>query len=340
MNKSMNEVLVRTIVKKAIRNLKIDPERTIRNLVDMAVQFADSRFQQEFYSCAQRILSNDHSGYYTLAKDSLSQVNEETLLNFSMNLGYNGLYLGAKNTREFRQREGYHIPWTISLTVMQDTLCDLHHELICQGEELGIHTWQLFSNHGIYECLTLAQCHPDSSFVIFCDVNAIDLNVLDYADNIHNVALMIPYDADADILSELLRSSGMLYGIYHCYTEQNLPQLLSGELVGDIQQLHPAVTVLMPRFHGQDQLTAQAYDWIGRERIAQVCTTIPWELYRDTMLVDSIISGTGHWIGFDIYGQLNTEQGVCHDPELNLRRHALTQILKRAFPLTKGTDQA
>ena len=96
MNKSMNEVLVRTIVKKAIRNLKIDPERTIRNLVDMAVQFADSRFQQEFYSCAQRILSNEHSGYYTLAKDSLSQVNEETLLNSSMNLGYNGLYLGAK----------------------------------------------------------------------------------------------------------------------------------------------------------------------------------------------------------------------------------------------------
>ena len=51
MNKSMNEVMVRTIVKKAIRNLKTDPERTIRNLVDMAVQFADSRFQQEFYSC-------------------------------------------------------------------------------------------------------------------------------------------------------------------------------------------------------------------------------------------------------------------------------------------------
>ncbi|MBR2420720.1 MAG: hypothetical protein IKB09_00030, partial [Oscillospiraceae bacterium] len=225
MKKSMNEIMVRTIVKKAIRNLKTDPERTIRNLVDMAAQFADSRFQQEFYSCAQRILSDEHSGYYTLAKDSLSQVNEETLLNFSMNLGYNGLYLGAQNIREIRQREGYHIPWTISLTVMQDALCDLHHELICQGEELGIHTWQLFSNHGIYECLTLAQCHPDSSFVIFCDVNAIDLNVLDHADNIHNVALMIPYDADADILSELLRSSGMLYGIYHCYTEQNLPQL-------------------------------------------------------------------------------------------------------------------
>ena len=70
MNKSMNEVMVRTIVKKAIRNLKTDPERTICNLVDMAFQFADSRFQQEFYSCAQRILSNAYSGYYVLAKDS------------------------------------------------------------------------------------------------------------------------------------------------------------------------------------------------------------------------------------------------------------------------------
>lgn len=337
MKKSMNEIMVRTIVKKAIRNLKTDPERTIRNLVDMAAQFADSRFQQEFYSCAQRILSDEHSGYYTLAKDSLSQVNEETLLNFSMNLGYNGLYLGAQNIREIRQREGYHIPWTISLTVMQDALCDLHHELICQGEELGIQTWHLFSNNGIYECLTLAESHPDSAFVIFCDANDIDLTVLDYADEIHNIALLVPYNADADVLCELLRASGMFYGIYHCYTAGNLPDLLSGELLEDMQQLHPAVTVFMPRFHGQTLLRGRAYDWITRERTAQKCTAIPWELYSDTLLVDSIISGQGRWVGFDVYGQLNTEEGLCHDPELNILKNDLPTILRQAFPLTKGT---
>ena len=100
MKKSMNEIMVRTIVKKAIRDFKTDPERTIRNLVDMALQFSDSAFQQEFYSAAQRLLSDEKSGYYDLVKDTITRVNEETLLTFSMNLGYNGLYLGAKRIRE------------------------------------------------------------------------------------------------------------------------------------------------------------------------------------------------------------------------------------------------
>ena len=147
MKKSMNEVMVRTIVKKAIRDFKTDPERTIRNLVDMALQFSDSAFQQQFYSAAQRLLSDEKNGYYDLVKDTITRVNEQTLLTFSMNLGYNGLYLGAKRIRETAD---YHIPWSISLTVGEDALCDRHHILVDQGEELGIHTWHLFYNHGIY----------------------------------------------------------------------------------------------------------------------------------------------------------------------------------------------
>lgn len=338
--KSMNEIMVRTIVKKAIRDFKTDPERTIRNLVDMALQFSDSAFQQRFYSVAQRLLSDEKSGYYDLVKNTITKINEQTLLTFSMNLGYNGLYLGAKKIRETAQREGYHIPWTVSLAVGEDALCDRLHALVDQGEALGIHTWHLFSNHGIYECLTLAESHPDSSFAIFCAGNEIDLRLLDYADDIHNIALFIPYDEDADVVCELLQASGMLYGIYHCYTDTNLPALESGELMEDIQQLHPAVAVLMPQFHCQQQLRERAYGWINRARVEQKCRTIPWELYSDTILVDDIISGEGCWIGFDSYGQLNTESGLCREPELNLFRQDLPAILKQAFPLKKeGTQE-
>lgn len=332
MKKSMNEVMVRTIVKKAIRDLKTDPERTIRNLVDMALQFADSRFQQEFYASAQRLLSDEKSGYYALVKDTISKINEETLLTFSMNLGYNGLYEGGRTIRQVQEQYGYHIPWSLSLAVGEDSIRDSHHRLIDQSEALGIHTWHLFSNHGIYECLTLAQCHPDSSFVIFCGKQEIDLTVLDYADDIHNIALFIPYDEDADVLSELLRASGMLYGIYHSYTEDTLPELESGALLRDIQQLHPAVVVFMPRFHCQQQLRDRVYTWITGTRLAQECHTIPWELYSDSLQVDEILSGSLCWVGFDSYGQLNTDTGICREPGLNLFEQDLPAILKQAFP--------
>ncbi len=338
MKKSMNEVMVKTIVKKAIRDLKTDPERTIRNLVDMALQFSDSPFQQEFYSDTQRLLTNEKSGYYDLVKETITKIDEETLLTFSMNLGYNGLYQGAKQIRATEQREGCHIPWSIALTMEEDSLCDRHHGLVMEGEALGIHTWYLFSHHGIYECLTLAQCHPDSAFILFCDHQEIDLSVLDYADNIHNIALAVPYDEDADVLCGLLQASGILYGVYHCYSEKNLPALESGELIGDIQQLHPAVTILMPQFHCQQQLRERAYAWITQARLAQECRTIPWELYSDSLLVDDIISGKTSWVGFDGYGQLNTENGIRRESELNLFRNDLPTILKQAFPLKKGTE--
>jgi len=70
MENSVNRIMVNTIVKKAIHDLKTDPERTVRNLVDMALKFADSRFQQQFYSGAQSLLTNENSGYYTLVRRS------------------------------------------------------------------------------------------------------------------------------------------------------------------------------------------------------------------------------------------------------------------------------
>ena len=130
MEQSVNRIMVNTIVKKAIHDLKSDPERTVRNLIDMALKFADSRFQQQFYSGAQSLLTNEKSAYYDLVKDTVVQVNEETLLTFGMNLGYNGLYEGSK---KIRSEQNYNIPWTVSLTMTEGKLYDQHHKTIVLG---------------------------------------------------------------------------------------------------------------------------------------------------------------------------------------------------------------
>ena len=336
MENSVNRIMVNTIVKKAIHDLKSDPERTVRNLVDMALKFADSRFQQQFYSGAQRLLTNEQSAYYDLVKDTITQVKEETLLTFGMNLGYNGLYEGSKKIRNV---EEHNIPWTISLSVTEGKLYDQHHRTIDQGEKMGIHTWHLFSGHGIYECMTLAQHHPDSAFVIFCGSHEIGWEVLDYADELHNIALMVPYDEDADVVCDMLRVSGILYGLYFTYTQKDLDSIESGELLHDMEQLHPCFSILKPQFPCQKALRDQVYDWITKARLGQEFKTIPWEMYGDMLLVDSVISEVPHWAGFDEYGQLNTDQGVDRTYGLNIFINELPEILKRAFP-KEGMDQA
>ena len=338
MENSVNRIMVTTIVKKAIRDLKSDPERTVRNLVDMGLKFADSRFQQEFYSAAQNLLSNEQSGYYGLVKDTVTKIEEETLLTFSMNLGYNGLYLGARKIRTAEEQEGFNIPWTVSLSMTEGKLFDQHHKVIEQGEAMGIHTWHLFSNHGIYECLNLARSHPESAFVIFCGSHEINLHLLDCADDIHNIALLVPYDADCDTVCSLLREAGQLYGIYYSYSAKDLDRIESGELMEDMQQLYPAVVILKPKFPCEQDLRSKVHSWIARARLEQKYHTLPWEMYGDMLLVDSIISSESCWVGFDEYGQLNTENGIVRTHGLNIFHNGLPDILKRAFPRQKGTN--
>lgn len=332
MENSVNRIMVETIVKKAIRDLKTDPDRTVRNLVDMALHFADSRFQEQFYSSAQRLLANEKSGYYDLVKETLAKVNEESLLTFGMNIGYNGLYDGSKKIRATEERDGFNVPWTVALTISEGKVYDHHHRTIEMGEKMGIHSWQLFSDRGFFDCLNIAQSHPDSSFVVFCDTGELGWGELDYLDGIPNICIMVPYDEDADVVSDMLRISGVLYGLYYSFEEQDLSAIESGALLHDMEQLHPAFSVLVPQYLCQRELCGRVYRWIEEARLSQEFKTIPWALYEDTMWVDSVISDDPVWVGFDQYGQLNTERGVDRRNGLNIFAHELPEILKRAFP--------
>lgn len=333
MENSVNRIMVNTIVKKAIHDIKIDPERTVRNLIDMALKFADSKFQKQFYSIAQSMLTNEQSSYYTLVKDTITKVNEETLLTFSMNLGYNGLYEGSQ---KIRSNARHSVPWNIALTITEGKLYDRHHRTIEQGEKLGIHTWHLFSNHGIFECLTLAQAHPDSAFVILAGNHEISWSVLDCAEEIHNIAIMIPFDKDSDTVCDMLRISGILFGLYDTYTEKDLEAIESGALLQDMEQFHPAFAMLKPQFPCQQALRERVYRWITQARLSQEYKTIPWELYGDTMLVDGVISEIPRWVGFDEYGQLHTENGIDRTYGLNIFVNELPEVLNRVFPNQKG----
>lgn len=332
MGENMNYVLVKTLVSKAIRDIKTDPERTVRNLVDMALQFSDSRFQRQFFSIASKILSDEHSGYYSLVSDTLTKVNEEALLTVSMNLGYNGLYCGSKYIRSHEAADGYNIPWTVALSVSGEQDQGRVHNIIRQGEGLGIRTWHLFSNKSICDCLTTAAGHPDSAFICFCESDELDMNVLDLATETKNTILLVPYDKHADVTCGLLREGGILYGLYYSYKDEDAEEIESGELIQDMQQLYPAVCVFKPKKDCSAECHNRVYRWIKGIRLEQRFRTILWEMYEDMMLVDEVISDEPCWVGFDSDGQLNTYTKKCANTKWNINSQDLPEILKQAFP--------
>ena len=53
MENSMSKLLVGSIVKRTLKEMNEDPDRGIWNLVDMALQFSDGRFQEDFFTTTQ-----------------------------------------------------------------------------------------------------------------------------------------------------------------------------------------------------------------------------------------------------------------------------------------------
>ena len=101
MTNSISRVLIETIVRKTLRDIEESPERSTRNLVDMALQFSNGRFQKYFLETARGMLENENSAYYALVRDAVGNIDHERLLNFGMNVGYNSCTSGARRIREW-----------------------------------------------------------------------------------------------------------------------------------------------------------------------------------------------------------------------------------------------
>lgn len=88
--------LIQTVVRQKLNAIKSDPERSLRNLVDMGLSFAASSEQKRFLQQAQRTLQDENSAYYRIIYDMALHVDTEHLMGFGMNLGYNSLTAGAR----------------------------------------------------------------------------------------------------------------------------------------------------------------------------------------------------------------------------------------------------
>ena len=104
MTANTSRILIETTVRKTIKDIANDPERSIRRVVDMAVNFSNGRFQKHLFVSAQKMLSNDQSAYYSLVRDTVGNINTEKLVHFGMNLGYNSCTAGAKILREIEEK--------------------------------------------------------------------------------------------------------------------------------------------------------------------------------------------------------------------------------------------
>ena len=335
MGDAFSKILIQTTVRKAIRDIRETPQRSTRNLVDMALNFASGRFQQEFFQMAQKMLSDERSAYYTLLQDLATHVDEEKLMTFGMNVGYNSATFGAKRIRHLEETVGYNIPWTLFLEMDRTSVIqhgERYHALIEAGEEMGIFTWMVFSHSCAADCIELAARHPNSAFVIFCDHAEINWSLIDCASDLNNLMLAVPVDENAELTCDLLREAGLMYSVYTAYAEEDLSRIRSGDLFCDMEQLHPVFSAFIPKPGCPQSVQTLAYEAIHTARMAQTHATMLWELRRDCIVVDRIISGDGCWAGFSADGVFHGIDENGKEQSFAVTDSSLEELFKQAFP--------
>ena len=184
MSHTLSPRLIETVVRKMLRDAKDSPERSLRNVVDLALHFSVSPAQERFFDTARQILRDEHSAYYSLVRDLLFHVDEERLVSFGMALGYNGCIAGSKTIRSLAE-DGLRVPWFLTLDTggRTDTYVEkAYQSLIQQGKQRGINTYALLPSGAPRAFLPLAEAHPDCAFVFFCQPEDITTAFLEEAE--------------------------------------------------------------------------------------------------------------------------------------------------------------
>lgn len=334
MKDDLSRVIIETVVKNKLRDIKQSPERCVRNLVDMALHFSEGRFQKRFFETAQTMLKNENSGYYKLIRNVITYADTDRLFTFGMNLGYNGCTEGAERIRINEEIMGIRIPWTIILTLDKQKT-DIHltryHNLIREGEELGIFTWMMFVSGAAPESLALAEAHPDSAFLLFCEQEDLTTGFLEQVKEMNHIMLVVRYEEAASEVCAQMRDMQLLYSVWYEYGIGDIETILNGELFDCTQQVFPVFTVLVPNPQCPESVRCLVHQTAVRVRKDQCYSTVPWELQRDNELMDAIISDDSCSLTFDREGWLtDSGEGV-----LNLFEHDLNDILSRRYPRMK-----
>lgn len=119
--KDITRILAETTIRKYLKDIKLSPKRSIRNLVDTGFAVARGRFQTHLLEATQKMLQNENSPYYDLVIDTVYNVEAERLITFGMNVGYNSCTKGARKICEIESTENiiFHglCLWKLTLAI-------------------------------------------------------------------------------------------------------------------------------------------------------------------------------------------------------------------------------
>lgn len=335
MTAKTSRIIIKTFIKTALKDADESPERCTRNLVDMALHFSKGRFQQEFFEMARAMLNNDNSPYYPLIEDVLTHMDKEKLIEFGMDLGYNGCTEGAHVVRKIKRTENINVPWLFFLNI--DSSCDdllsRYQTIFDQGKELGIYVYFLYTDSNPEKLLPLIKQNPDCAMILLCNSASVTEDFAEAAESLNNVLIGVAYDDSTDTACLVLRDHRLLYSIYRMYTDNESYEILSGSYARFAEEMHCPFAAVLADPNCSTSIRENVYKAIVGARVAQKYRTIPIDLFYDTERIGNIISPPSSVIGFNSDGNIYNIGNDGKHLDHNIFNESLRDILKKSFSM-------
>lgn len=344
----LKAAMIRTAVKKGIRDIKDEPKRGARNLVELGEMFSTGTYQQNFFTMAMNHLNDESSAYYQIVNRVVQTMNEETLLTFGINLGYNALIHGGGMIRCIEQREGFNVPWCLQIELGDEAgipPLDIN-AIIEQGMELGIYCYLFFIDKEythIDELLQIIHSQNDCAFLLFLHPSMITNAFCDAFFELHNALPVLDIDAvDEDELTHAINLLSNVNCLSSGFTRQAdfTTGVQASETLeyAEVIDLHILVFVRTKKHRPSNE--DDVYRQLVKLRENLDVPVLPIDLFGDLAHADRVISTEACLASIKKDGTftlLNMEQNVLMSG-YNIREQSLQEILEHAMPKRKNTS--
>ncbi len=312
----VTRIMVEAAVAKALRDMRTDPKRSVRNLVDLGCSFSGGRFQKAFFKLASNLLKNENSAYYTLAEKLASDVHPELLQKFGVNLGYNSFTCGAQSIREREAVCGYNIPWSLTfhLDSSENPSFEKAGALIAEGKTLGIFTYAFFAaapSIAPGSLIRLMRDHADCAFLLFLTSLPPDAAFLPALTACANAMLFLDAGQPGwEAAAKRLERQRLLYGAHRYYGEDTAQAILSGEWMDAAAACGCAAAVCIAQPGCPPDAASRVASAVAKARTEQHRPLFLIDYYADNLSIDTVISDESCFFGITPDGRITTSNGA------------------------------
>lgn len=334
------KAFIKKSIEKSIEDIQDNSKRGIRNLVDLGEKFANGKYLKQFFNIAQNELYDADSVYYSIVSNTIQRVDQDHLITFCMNIGYNCWTRGAEIIREAEGRQGFNVPWAVIFYDEGGQTSPQHiiESAISQGKALGTNMYIFFygkGQPGLNRLPEVLAAEDQCAFALFIDPADATGELAARVQAAQNTVILLNMRSDEHSLATacgILKDNKCLFGGYVPYTD-------FGSATNDEAMLEQAcglgmTTIIYAAESIMDTDRRENEQILTQMRNQLKYCVFPIDLTTDIVAIDRTISDQGCLAAVDGEGMLSLYHAEQHEMNrgYSLKEMALADIYRQALP--------